>query len=182
MRALYSQLKADKTSLYRSAVARLNCWAVDRPDMQHAVRICSKSMSSPRVNDWQRPKRVARYVKGCPDTEIMFEWTTAPGRLIVRSDSDWAGDKSTRKSVSAGNIRCGQHLLLSWSKDQTVVAMSSGEAELYAACMAAQHAMGTESMARELGVHLDATELQGHANAAIGIIGRQGSGNLRHLT
>ena len=52
MRASYSQsekalvrdvLNADKTSLYRSAVARLSCWAVDRPDMQHAVRICSKS-------------------------------------------------------------------------------------------------------------------------------------------
>ena len=30
-------------------------------------------------------------------------------------------------------------------------------------------AMGTESMARELGVHLDARELQADANAIIGI-------------
>ena len=59
-------------------------------------------------------QRVARYVKGCPDTGIVFDWRTAPG--IVQSDSDWAGDKSTRKSVSAGNTRCGQHLLRSWSK------------------------------------------------------------------
>ena len=52
MRASYSQsekalvrdvLNADKASLHRSAVGRLSCWAVDRPDMQHAVRICSKS-------------------------------------------------------------------------------------------------------------------------------------------
>ena len=68
-----------------------------------------------------------------------------------------------------------------WSKDQTVIAMSSGEAELHAACMAAQQAMGTENMARELGVHLDAMELQVDANAAIGIIDRQGLGTLRHL-
>ena len=40
-------LDADKTSLYRSAVARLNYWAVDRPDVPYAVRVCSKSMSSP---------------------------------------------------------------------------------------------------------------------------------------
>ena len=52
-------LHADKTSLYRSAVARLNYWSVDRPDIQYAVRVCSKSMSNPRVNDWQRLKRVA---------------------------------------------------------------------------------------------------------------------------
>ena len=65
MRALHRQsekasmhhvLGADKTSLYRSAVPRLKDWAVDRPDMQYAVRVCSKSMSSPRVTDWQRLK------------------------------------------------------------------------------------------------------------------------------
>ena len=83
----------------------------------------------------------------------MFEWQ--PRRLVVQSDSGWAGDKSTRKSVSAG--------------DQTVIAMSSG------------YAARQENMARELGVHLDAMELQVGANAAIGIIGKQGLGNLRHL-
>ena len=153
MRALDSQseeasthgvLDADKTSLYRSDVARLKYWEVGRPDTRYAVRVCSKSVS------------------------------TTPRRFVVQSDSDWAGDKGTRKSVSAGNIRYRQHLLRSWSQDQTVIAMSCGEAELYVACMAAQQAMGTENMARELGVHLDATELQVDANAAIGIIGRQG--------
>ena len=39
---------------------------------------------------------------------------------------------------------------------------------------------GNGKHARELGVHLDAMELQVDANAAIGIIGRQGLGNLRH--
>ena len=115
-------------------------------------------MSCPRVNDWHRLKRVARFVKECPDTGVMFEWQTAPGRLTVLSDSYWAGDKSTRKSVSAGNIRCSQHLLRSWSKHQTVIATCSGEVELYAACMAAQQAMGTENVARELGLSLDAME------------------------
>ena len=72
-------------------------------------------------------------------------------------------------------------LLRSCSKDQSVIALSSGEAELHAACMAAQQAMGIESMAREQGVDLDAMELQVDANPAIGIIGRQGLGKVRHL-
>ena len=76
--------------------------------------------------------------------------------------------------MSAANIRYGQQLLRSWSKDQTVIAMNPGEAELSAACMAAQQAKGTDNMAREFGVHLHAMELQVDANAAIGIIGRQG--------
>ena len=83
--------------------------------------------------------------------------------------------------MSSGNIRFGHHLLRSWSKDQSVIALSSSEAELYAACMAAQRAMGIESMAREQGVDLGAMELQADAHAAIGIIGRQGLGKVRHL-
>ena len=49
--------------------------------------------------------------------------------------------------------------------------MSSGDAEVYAACMATQQAMGTESIARELGGCLRALELQVDAEAAIEIIG-----------
>ena len=47
--------------------------------------------------------------------------------------------------------------------------------------MAAQQAMGIESMAREQGVDLDAMELQVDASAAVGILGRQGLGKVRHL-
>ena len=75
---MHDVLDAGKTSLYRSAVARLYYGVVDRLDIQYAVIVCSKSMSSTRVNDWQGLKRVARYVKGCPDTEITFEWQTGP--------------------------------------------------------------------------------------------------------
>ena len=158
-------LDADKTSLYRSAGHTVRCESMLHVHVQPKSQMTGRGL-----------KRAAKYLKGCPDTGIMFEVQTAPGRLTVQSDSDWAGDKSTRKSVSAGNIRYGQHLFRSWSKDHTVMAM-----ELHAACVAAQEALGTEIMARELGVRLDAMELQAGANAAIGTIGRQGWGKLRHL-
>ena len=174
-------LGEEKARVYRSTVARLNYRAVDRPDLQHAVRVCSKAAAKPIADDWLKLKRFGRYVEGSPHIGIMFAWQKAPIKLTVQSDSDWAGERKTRKSVSSGNIRFGHHLLRSWSKDQSVIALSSGEAELYAACMSAQQAMGIESMAREQGVDLDAMELQVDANAAIGIIGRQGQGKVRHL-
>ena len=139
------------------------------------------SMSSPRANDWQRLRTCGNICEGCPDMGIVFAGQTAPRRLTVQSDSGWAGDKSTRKSVSARMFRLRRFLLRSCSKDQTVIAMSSGEAELYAACMVAEQAMETENMARDLDVRLGATELQVDANAAIRIIGRQRLGKLRHL-
>ena len=178
---MHDVLDADNTSLYRSAAARMHYLAVNSPNIQYAVRMCSKSMSRPRVKDRQKLKRVARYVMGCPDTRIMVAWQQHPADSLCRSTVIGAGDKSTRNGVSAGNICYGQNLLCSWSKYQTVLAMSSGQAELCAASMAAQQAMGTKSMARELGVHLDAMELQVDAILAIGIIGRQGLRILRHV-
>ena len=47
--------------------------------------------------------------------------------------------------------------------------------------MATQQAMRTERIARELGVRLDAMELQVGAKVDIRIIRRQGPGNVRHL-
>ena len=87
----------------------------------------------------------------------------------MQSDSDWAGDESTRKSVPAGNIRYGQHLLGSWSKDQTVIAVSSGEAG---------HGNGTQGSRA-------GSASRCHENASgcprgIGIIGRRGLEKVRH--
>ena len=56
-----------------------------------------------------------------------------PQTSSVQSDRDRAGGKITGKRVLLGNIGFGNHLLRSWSKDQSTIALSSGEAELYAA-------------------------------------------------
>ena len=82
--------------------------------------------------------------------------------------------------MSAENIRYGRHLLRSWSQDQTVIAMSSWEGRLCAACMAAQQATGTENMPESWAYILTPWNCKWDANAAIGIIGWQGLGNLRH--
>ena len=53
-------LGEEKARVYRSTVARLNYWAVDRPDLQHAVRVCSKAAAKPTADDWLKLKRVGR--------------------------------------------------------------------------------------------------------------------------
>ena len=102
-------LGEEKARVYRSTVARLNHWAVDRPDLQHAVRVCSKAAAKPTADDRLKLKLIGRYVKGSPNGGIMFAWQKAPIKLTVQSDSDLAGERKTRKSVSSGNIRFGQH-------------------------------------------------------------------------
>ena len=94
----------------------------------------------------------------------------APSELTAQRDTDWA-DRETRQSVSAGNIRYGQHLLRIWSYGQTAVVLSSVEAELYATCLAVQHPVGAEHLVFEVGGRLSATKLQVAADVAMRSIG-----------
>eukprot|EP00972_Heterocapsa_arctica_P043185 6367400-Heterocapsa_arctica.AAC.1 len=48
------------------------------------------------------------------------------------SDSDWAKNGGDRRSTSCGVICINDCLMFSYSRTQTVVALSSGEAEWYA--------------------------------------------------
>ena len=67
-----------------------------------------------------------------------------------------------------------------WSSNQGVIAVSSGEAEYYAALKGASSALGFQSMLRDLGVSATII-LYTDSSAARGIIHRAGLGKLRHL-
>lgn len=67
-----------------------------------------------------------------------------------------------------------------WPTNQAVIALSSGEAEYYAALKGASSALGYQSMLRDIGMHATVT-LHSDSSAARGIIHRAGLGKLRHL-
>ena len=67
-----------------------------------------------------------------------------------------------------------------WSKDQTPIALSSGEAELYAADKVASEGLGLQSLAADLGMKAEIV-VEINASAAMGIKQRRGLGNVRHI-
>ena len=74
----------------------------------------------------------------------------------------------------------GVHMLKGWSKTSSLIALSSGESEPYATRNASAETLGTLSMYKDFGVARGA-RVFGDASAALGIIGRQGAGKLRHI-
>ena len=74
----------------------------------------------------------------------------------------------------------GSHLIKHWSTTQTVIALSSGEAEPSGITKGASHALGFQSLARDMGLELS-LQIFSEARAAIGICRRRGLGNIRHL-
>ena len=74
----------------------------------------------------------------------------------------------------------GTHLLKSWSSNQQVIALSSGEAELYAQTKGAAQTLGMISMAADFGNEVEGTVYSDSA-AALGIATRTGLGKVRHI-
>ena len=76
----------------------------------------------------------------------------------------------------------GNHLIKSWSINQSVIALSSGEAEYYGLVKAMSVAMGIVSLCEDLGVTFGKPiEVKTDASAAIGIASRIGLGKIRHI-
>ncbi len=66
------KLNAEYTSQYKSIVARANYLAMDRPDIQFAVKKLATSMSSPNNRNWNELKRLGRYLKGKPRVVLKY--------------------------------------------------------------------------------------------------------------
>ena len=82
--------------------------------------------------------------------------------------------------MSGGILAIGGGIVKSWSNRQASIALSSGEAEFYAAGKAATEALGAKSLLRDLGWKARLT-LNIDAEAARAIASRQGVGKVRHL-
>ena len=126
---------------YQAAIGCLTYAALGtRPDIAIAVNMLSQFMSNPANVHWKAVKRVLRYIKGTLDYGILFSGSK---EIVLSgySDSDWASDVDSRKSYSAYIFQlCGGPI--SWRcKKQSIVALSSTEAEYVALSMASQESI-----------------------------------------
>ena len=74
----------------------------------------------------------------------------------------------------------GDHVVKSWSSTQTVIALSTGEAELYALNKTAATSMGLKSLLEDMGISLD-MKLFTDATTGRAIATRKGLGKVRHI-
>ena len=173
-------LKDGEATKFRALTARANYLAQDRPDAQYAIKEIARRMATPRVNDWCLLKRLGRYLLSTPRATFQYYWQHIPKFLDTYVDSDWAGCKGSSRSTSGGAAKMGFHTVKTWATTQAVIALSSGEAELYALTKGAANSLGLVSLAADFGLDLN-IRIHTDASAAIGMVHRQGVGKLRHV-
>ena len=138
------------STIYCSLIGSLRYLTHTRPDILFSVGILSRYMENPNQEHYNGVKRVLRYVKGTEDYGLLYKKGDLKGELIGYSDSDFAGDCHDRKSTS-GHIFFFSGMAVSWSSQkQSIVALSSCEAEYITAITATCQAVWMNQLIREL--------------------------------
>ena len=155
----------------------------ERTDLLFSVHRLSKDLSAPNGSSWVGLKRCGRYVKGTMEvwTEIIpLSMEEEEVALIGYSDSDYAGDRTSCRSVSCAWIELGGVPVYAHARQQSIIATSSAEAECYAMSGAAVELFGIDSILKELGVR-HRVVLRSDSSSGRSLANRRGLGRMKHI-
>ncbi|MCP4490581.1 MAG: DDE-type integrase/transposase/recombinase, partial [Gammaproteobacteria bacterium] len=150
LEATVENAKLADQQLYQSAVGSLLYVATaTRPDVSAAVSRTAKFCSKPTTEHWAAVKRIFRYLKGTKKFGLLYK-QSKESELVSYADADWAGDAGDRRSTS-GFVYMLSGGAISWrSKKQTIVALSTAEAEYVALSAATQEGVWLRSLLKSL--------------------------------
>ena len=132
-------LSPEDHRLYRRIVGQLLWLSSIRPDIQFAVKALSRGLTSPTEDHRTKMKTLLRYLAG---TKPMVLTTSTEDHSAFQADNfrhrhlcglpTGQGCATSRRSTSGMALYFLGTLITSQSRTQATVALSSGEAELYA--------------------------------------------------
>jgi hypothetical protein len=121
-----------------------------RPDISYTVRELACFMSNYGQRHFEAAKHLLRYLHGTRYRGIIYGDDNPTTTFQAFTDSDWAMTDN-RKSVSGYVIECGGGPIAWSSKQQTIIALSSCEAEYLSCTHCARQIIWLRSLFKELG-------------------------------
>jgi hypothetical protein len=177
-------LNPEDATTYRALSARANFLSQDHTDVGYSSKELCKEFAIPTRISQLRVKRVVRYLVRKPRLVYhYYKWGSGMPTedcFDISVDTNFAGCKESRRSTSGGIVCLNGSNAKHWSKTQTTIALSSGEAELHGIAAGIAHGLGIQSLARDLGFSMS-MRIHSDATAALGICRRRGLGKIRHL-
>ena len=107
VREAMDPLRKEEQSKFRSCGGQQQYLAVDRWDIQAAVRDLSTVCLCSTVGDELKMKRLIRYLKGTVAVGLFYPYQDGYDTVRVPVDADWSGDVVNCKSVSSGGDLLG---------------------------------------------------------------------------
>jgi hypothetical protein len=142
-----------RTVDYVGAVGALMYLAiVTRPDIAYAVGVLCRFMANPGPEHWKAAKHLLRYVAGTIDFCLLYKLDpNVPNLFRTLSNADLAGNVDTGRSTTGYVVKMGTGAVSWSSKLQSIVALSTTEAEFVAAVSAGQESIWMSQFLAELG-------------------------------
>ena len=138
-----------------------------RPDLCYGVSLVSRFMSQPGKEHWEATKWILRYLRGTIDVGLVFEATEKGMQVNGFVDSDYAGDIDTRRSQTGYVFQIGG-CTVSWKSNlQSIVALSTTEAEYIACTEAIKEALWLKGITREFGIEQNSVSLYSDSQSAL---------------
>src|ERR1700677_4013623 len=123
-----------------------------RPDIMYAIHYLSQHSIAPGLEHLNAMKRVYCYLNGTSELGLWYHRKCLNQDLTGYSDSDWAGDPNSWRSIS-GYTFIFYGAAISWSaKKQPMIALSSTEAKYMAMTHARKEAMFLNHLYSDIGI------------------------------
>ena len=138
---------------YAELVGALMYLAVaTRPDIAHAVGKLARFSSNPGPAHWTALKHLCRYLQGTKNAKLCYAPDPEQKELFTTyADADFGGDPDSRRSTSGMVVKMGTGAISWSSRLQSIVALSTTEAEYVSAVSAAQEILWLRSLFKEMG-------------------------------
>jgi hypothetical protein len=151
-------LSEAEASKYRTMVGKLLYLTKSRPEIHNAVRELTKFSKEPTKCASEALERTIRYCVGTPNRGLLFKpfgtWdgidTSYEFTISGQSDSEYAKDPETRKSIMGYITYMNGTPITTRCKTENIVALSVTEAELIAAVECAQEMLSHMRLLQQL--------------------------------
>ena len=120
-----------------------------RPDISYSATMLARYMHKPTKQHWRAAKHVLRYLKGIATLGICYKKGTE-ATLTGYSDSNWGSEVPSRKSIGGYLFMLASGAVTWRSKQQSLVAQSSVEAELIALSFAIRECLWLQKVLYDL--------------------------------
>nr|GFB39950.1 hypothetical protein [Tanacetum cinerariifolium] len=138
---------------YKSMIGSLMYLTSSRPDIMFAVCVCARFQATPKASHLHVVKRIFKYLKGKPHLGLWYP-KDSPFDLVAYSDSDYASASLDKKSTTGGCQFLGCRLISWQCMKQTVVAISSTEAEYVVAASCCAQVLWIQNQLLDYGLKL----------------------------
>jgi hypothetical protein len=153
---------------YASAVGCLMYAMVcTRPDLAHAVSTISSYMANSGREHWNAVKWIFRYLKGTAEHGILFSKQSGTNSVIGYVDADYAGDVDDMRSTTGYLFTLSGGPICWKSTLQSIIVMSTTEAEYMAVAEAAKEALWLKGLVKEFGLNQSRVQMHCDSQSAI---------------